>query len=263
MTTRLAMAFVLLFILLVQAWGLVSIWRDDPLRSLAVTKKKEVLASAAMVGKTLSLQPMVSGVLPDLNEGYIFNVERSLAAGDGKDGQSQSAGNEGMAKVQYNGAIIAGDNTRALLSFPLTSPGATAKLGFLRVVVGDTVNGFAVTDIQPDKIIFSRGGQKITKLLRDRTKEQTDGQNISSATAQKAQAPMGGRAIQTLPQNNIPRVLVPPKRPGTQQSDAELRNKPLRKRPEPPGEAQAPEAEVSVPNGSQEAAPVSTGTELK
>lgn len=263
MTTRLAMAFVLLLVLLLQAWGLASVWRDDPLRSLAVTKKKEVRASAATVGETLGLQPVVSGVLPDFNEGYIFNVERSLAAGDGKDGQSQSAGNEGMAKVQYNGAIIAGDNTRALLSFPLPSLGATAKQGFLRVVVGDTVNGFTVTDIQPDKIIFSRGGQKITKLLRDRTKEQADGHNLPSATAQKAQAPMGGRAIQAPPQNNTPLVLAPPKRPGPQQNDAELRNTPLRKRPEPPGEAQVPEAEVLAPNASQEAAPASTGTGLK
>jgi hypothetical protein len=257
------MAVVLLLVLLVQAWGLVSVWRDDPLQSLAVGKKKEVLPQAAMPGKSLSLQPMVPGVPPDFNEGYIFNVERSLAAGDDKDGQSQGAGKESMDKVQYNGSIIAENNTRALLSYPLVSPGSQQKQGFLRVVVGDTVNGYMVADILPEKIIFSRGGQKIIKLLHDKTKEQTAGQPSPPVSEPMERTPVAPRTQQSPAQNNNPRIFIPPRPPSSPRSEEELRNKPLRKRPEPPKEPPAPEAGVLVPDGSGEAAPAQPGTERK
>lgn len=263
MTTRLAMAVVLLLVLLVQAWGLVSVWRDDPLHSLAAGKKKEVLAQSVMTGKSLSLQPMVPGVPPDFNEGYIFNVERSLAAGDGQGGQSQGAGKESMDKVQYNGSIIAEDNTRALLSYPLASPGSQQKLGFLRVVVGDTVNGYMVADILPEKIIFSRGGQKIIKLLHDKKKEQTVEQQPPSVSEPMAPSSVAHRVQQSPAQNNKPRIFTPPRPPSSPPSEEELREKPLRKRPEPPKEAPAPEAGVLVPDGSREAVSAQSGTGQK
>lgn len=263
MTTRLAMAVVLLLVLLAQAWGLVSVWRDDPLRSLAAGKKKEVPAQGAMTGKSLSLQPMVPGVPPDFNEGYIFNVERSLAAGEGKDGQSQGAGKESMDKVRYNGSIIAENNTRALLSYPLAGPGSQQKQGFLRVVVGDTVNGYMVADILPEKIIFSRGGQKIIKLLHDKNKEQTAEQPPPPVSEPMAPTSVAPRMQQSPIQNDKPRIFTPPRPPSSQPSEEELRNKPLRKRPEPPKEAPAPEAEVLIPDGSRETVSAQPGTGRK
>ncbi|HEX9714569.1 MAG TPA: hypothetical protein VGA28_02635 [Desulfurivibrionaceae bacterium] len=269
MTTRLAMAVVLLLMLLVQAWGLVAVWRDDPLRSLAAPGKKEAKVQAPMPGGRLSLQP-VPGALPDLNQGYLFNAERNLAAG-GKDGQSRSAGNVGMDKVQYNGSIISKDNTRALLSYPLGSPVGLKTQGFLRVVVGDTVDGYKVTEILPEKIIFSRGGQKITKLLYDKNKERIQAQPLmpgSEAGMQApvpppVQAPAASSARKALKQNDKPRILPPPKRPYPAPSDEELRKTPLRKRPEPAKDAPASDADVLVPDEYRGTAPAPPGTKPK
>lgn len=271
MTIRLAMAVVLLLVLLVQAWGLVAVWRDDPLRNLAATEKKEAKSQAPIPAARPSLQP-VPGVLPDLNEGYIFNAERNLAAG-GKDGQSRSAGNVGMDKVQYNGSIISQDNTRALLSYPLGSPVASQTQGFLRVVVGDTVDGYKVTEILPEKIIFSRGGQKITKLLYDKTKERIQAQPLASGSeagvpasvpppvqAAPVTSPAARKATR---QNDKPRILPPPKRPYPAPSDEELRKSPLRKRPEPAKDAPASDAEVLVPDEYRGTTPVPPGTKPK
>ncbi|MBU1406370.1 MAG: hypothetical protein KKE82_02705 [Proteobacteria bacterium] len=224
MTTRLAMAVVLLLVLLAQAWGLVSVWRDDPLHGLVVGKKKEAPARDAMAGKSLSLQPMVYGVPPDFNEGYIFNVERSLAAGEGKDGQSRSAGMELMDKVQYNGSIIAENNTRALLSYPLATPGSLQKQGFLRVVVGDTVNGYMVADILPEKIIFSRGGQEIIKLLHDANKEQTAEQPPPSVSEPMVPTSAAPRVHQSPTQKIKPRIFNPPKAPSIPSDEEESRD---------------------------------------
>lgn len=249
MTTRFAMVVVLLLTLLAQGWGLVTVWRDDPLARRAAPRKKE--AQAARPEGRLSLQPMTPAAPPDLNQGYIFNAERNLAAGSGKDGQARNAGNVGIDRVQYSGSIIAGENTKALLSYPLgeqpaSSPGggpASPRQGFLRVVVGDTVNGYKVTEILADKITFSRGGQKITKLLYDRSKERTQPQSQPSrAPNAPAPAPSPAPALQPPPRQEEPRVPAPckPLQPQPTPSDEELRKNPLRKRPEPPPDPQAP-----------------------
>ena len=264
MTTRLAIAFVLLLALLAQGWGVVSIWREDPLHTLAATKKKAVRAQTAAPEKSLSLQPMVSGGRPDFNEGYIFNAERNLAAGDDTDGQSRNAGEKGMDKVQYNGAIIIENNTRALLSYLVTTPGAPPKQGFLRVVVGDTVNGYQVTDILPEKIIFSRGNQKITKLLYDRAKGQGAGQPPTSTGDSKLQIPVPPRAVNAPGQNIKPRIPPPPKRASSPQSDETQQDNPSsRPPPEPPKEGRASGADVLVPGGSQITAPAQQGNNRK
>jgi len=247
MTTRLAMAVALLLVLLTQAWGLVSVLRDDPLRNLAVKGKKE--APAAMVPGLQSLQPTPPATPPDLNQGYLFNAERNLVAGGGKDGQSQNAGNVGIDKVQYSGSIIAGDNTKALLCYPLggqtaAPPGGSAsvtqKQGFLRVVVGDTVNGYKVTEILPEKITFSRAGQKITKLLYDKAKERVQGQ-AQTAREPGVQMPTASSNIQPTRRDES-QISTPRKQLPATPSDEELRKHPLRKRPEPPQDPQAPSA---------------------
>jgi len=273
MTTRLAMVVVLLLALVAQAWGLVSVWRDDPLHSLAATKKKVARPLAAMPGESLSLQPTPLGALPDLNEGYLFNAERSLAAGGGKNGQAQKAANVTIDKIHYSGSIITATNPRALLSYAVggqadSSGGAAGsqKQGFLRVTVGDTVNGYKVTEILPEKIVFSKDGQKITKLLYDKAKDRGVAPSPMSSREQSGQqAPppvVPGRtpAIQDpppgipghkpnlmgyvpdtpeqAPKQGAPRTPAVRKQPKPQSqpppSDEELRKRPLRKRPEPP-----------------------------
>jgi hypothetical protein len=251
MTIRFAMAVALLLVLLAQAWGLVSVWRDDPLGSLASTGKKEV--AAAVVSRTVSMQPSL-GVVPDLNQGYLFSPERSLAAGSGKGGQAQNAANVSIDKIHYSGAIIA-DNPKALLSYSLgtleDASGGAQKQGFLRVGLGDTVNGYKVTDILPEKIIFSRDGQQITKLLYDKAKDRSlvpaplssrgpSGQTPAAAPAPQAPGQNGVQVLAPSPvapaakiaqpsRTSSPRKPVPPP-----PSDEELRKHPLRKRPEPP-----------------------------
>ena len=246
MTTRLAMAVALLLVLLAQAWGLVSVWRDDPLQSLVVKGKKEGPAVSMPVGRQ-SLQPIQPAVPPDLNQGYIFNAERSLVAGGGKGTQAQKAA-VGIDKIHYTGSIITDTNPRALLSYvlgsqPDSSGGVSGlqKQGFLRVAIGDMVDGYKVTEILPEKITFSRDGQKITKLLYDKAKDrplvppplssrEQSGQVTAPPPATPSVAKTGESLVAPAPRKQPkPKLqLQPPP------SDEELRQRPLRKRPEPP-----------------------------
>lgn len=259
MTTRLAMAVALLLVLLAQAWGLVSVWRDDPLRSLAVTGKKEAQAVSMPVGRQ-SLQPIVPVDPPDLNQGYIFNAERSLTGRGGKSSQAQNAANVSIDKIHYSGSIITDTKPRALLSYALGSQtdssvgeAGAQKQGFLRVTVGDTVNGYKVTEILSEKIIFNRDGQTITKLLYDKAKDRGQGPIPLAGRGQSGAIPAASPVSQAPGQNASPVLAsspatpavkaVQPPRTSTPQkkytplpSDEELRKKPLRKRLEPPPE---------------------------
>lgn len=240
MTTRLAMAVALLLMLLAQAWGLVSVWRDDPLRTLAPPEKQT--PAAVVASRTVSMQPPL-GVVPDFNQGYLFNAERGLAAGSGRGGQAQNAANVGIDKIRYSGSIITAANPKALLSYSLGGPagpqdgGAGArKQGFLRVAIGDTVDGYKVTEILPEKIIFSRDGQQITKFLYDKEKERGQGATSQPSRVQPGKIPA---AVPVNPDTKAmePQRLPTPRKqlqPPPPPSDEELRKTPLRKRPEPP-----------------------------
>ena len=246
MTTRLAMAVALLLVLLTQAWGLVSVWRDDPLQSLAVKGKKEGPA-AIMPGRMVSLQPTPPAIAPDLNQGYLFNAERSLVAGGGKGGQAQKPA-VGIDKIHYAGSIITETNPKALLSYALGSQpdssvggGGVQKQGFLRVAIGDTVDSYKVTEILPEKITFSRDGQKITKLLYDKAKERGLVPSPLSSREQSGQITAPPPATPPVAKTVEPSVAPAPRKqpkPKLQlqppSSDEELRQRPLRKRPEPP-----------------------------
>ena len=246
MTTRLAMAVVLLLVLLAQAWGLVSVWRDDPLQSLAVAGKKEGSLLSPPGGRQ-GLQPTPPAMAPDLNQGYLFNAERSLTGGGGKSSQAQNAANVAIEKIQYSGSIITGSNPKALLSYSLGAAPADAgagggqKQGFLRVAIGDTVNGYTVAEILPEKIVFSRDGQKITKLLFEKTKDRSQGPTPLAGREQSGQiaapppAAPAGQAMAPVAPAPAPRKQAKPKlqlKPPP--SDEELRQRPLRRRPEPP-----------------------------
>lgn len=254
MRTRLAMAVVLLLALLTQAWGLVSVWRDDPLQNLAATGKKEAQPAVAP-GGIQSLQPAQPAIPPDLNQGYLFNAERSLAGG-GKSGQAQNAANVAIDKIHYSGSIITATNPRALLSYALggqpdaASGSGGQKQGFLRVTLGDTVNGYKVTEILAEKITFSRDGQNITKLLYDKAKDRGQESIPLAGREQRGSIPAAVPVPQAPGQNPPPLAPSPatpavkavqPSRTSTPQkkytplpSDEELRKKPLRKRLEPP-----------------------------
>lgn len=263
MTTRFAMAVALLLALLTQAWGLVSVLRDDPLRNLAANKGKKE-AQAAIIPGRQSLQPTPPATPPDLNQGYLFSAERSLAEGNGKGGQAQKAGNVGVGidKIHYSGSIITAANPKALLSYAHggqpDSPGEGGggqQQGFLRVAVGDTVDGCKVTEILPEKIIFSRDGQQITKLLYDKAKDRGLGPIPLSSRGQSGQIPPASPGPQTPGQNTPPVIAPSPGAPAAKvtepartsapkkqlkskfpppPSDEELRQHPLRRRPEAP-----------------------------
>lgn len=254
MTAKLAMIAGLVLLLLLQGWGGLLVWREQPPRPSGAQEKQPAGGKPMPPAPgRVSLQPTTPASPPDFNQGYLFNAERSLAADGGAKGQkAQNAVNVGWDKVQYNGSIITGTETKALLSYPqggqpsggsgLVAGGAMGAQGFLRVVVGDTVNGYKVTEILPGRIVFAKGDQKISKSLYEKGKQRFQAQAAASpAPAEQPQAASGAPAPPG-PAKPAEAMPTPRKRLEPQQESGERRAPTPRKRPLPPKDSPAPDA---------------------
>lgn len=127
--------------------------------------------------RLIQFYPKVPSSLPDLSKGYIFNKKRSLGEGKGPI-KSQ---NVDLDDVIYTGSIITSPSRIALISVHeeadikrrLRRPkkGKQTKNKHMRLSAGDTFGSYNVAEVLPDKIIFSKGGEKFEKLLYDPTKQ--------------------------------------------------------------------------------------------
>lgn len=157
-------------------FGLVQAWRHDPLQAIKAAPAKGQ-QQPAPERPAIEFYPAVP-TLPDLHLGYLFNAERALA-GRGKGGNTVAAAN--VHELVYAGSIIMGKTSKALLSFPVASqggdarPGAPARGGsaYFHVAPGDSVGGYTVSEILPQKIVFKKGGEVVEKLLHDPRKQRS------------------------------------------------------------------------------------------
>ncbi|MFH1215399.1 MAG: hypothetical protein V1706_02750 [Pseudomonadota bacterium] len=137
--------------------------------------------------KKVVFYPPVPAALPDLNQGYLFNAERFLPgdneeeAADTDNGQDVSVD---IATVSYAGSIIAGDIRKGLIVYPPPKTPPPAAIGanknapaplkprnYTQLVAGDTVSGYKVVAIEPEKLVLQKGEETIEKMLIDPKKD--------------------------------------------------------------------------------------------
>lgn len=139
--------------------------------------------------KPVKFYPDIPVPLPDLNEKYLFNEERFLQ-GEKEEEEpelKEASGNElnvDIETVFYVGSIIIGDLRKGLISYTenKTPTAVTSKSRsktptrlntkkYAQLVAGDSLSGYKVETVDPDRIVFSKGTEKIEKLLNDPKKE--------------------------------------------------------------------------------------------
>lgn len=199
---RPAIVFALLLSAAIMMRGVASDWRKGPPAPAESAVKKTAAAGEAPPpvvppAKGL-LQPAVPSVLPDLKSHYLFNPERMLAGADippaeESDSEASSGNTLGIAasmdEVTYAGSIIADTFSRAIILYPAakskappaaasksskSKPPAPTKSGadeHAQLEVGDVLDGYAVAEILPDKLIFTKGEERVEKLLYDPDKK--------------------------------------------------------------------------------------------
>lgn len=167
-------------------------WRIEDKHIPSVKKPEKAVLPSGIPQEKVSFYPQVPAKLPDLNEGYLFNEERSLISDE--DAIAAENGDSGknlypidMDKVFYAGSIIIGERRKGLVSFDdptynlkkkdkkkdtkgKTKVKSAKKTQHTQLQVNDKLGAYTVTAVEADRIIFEKGGKSIEKMLYDSNK---------------------------------------------------------------------------------------------
>lgn len=177
-------------IFLCQAIAIMNVFRDDaditdgPQRKAALNSDSE--AGQGLAGRknkgnaavsAIRLNPPVPEQLPDLATGYIFRAERALPE---KQAAVLPEDNVNIEDVSYSGSIITGKKKIALVSYQEPSvpsrPVGNVRRGQMqqaadrivrRLEVHDSIGGYTVADIFPDRLVLTKQGEVKEKYLHD------------------------------------------------------------------------------------------------
>ena len=156
--------------------------------------------------------PPVPAVLPDLNEGYLFNSTRSFTEIE-SDLPGAASNLVDLSEVSYVGSLIVGDLHKGLIIYhekiparrqtsptsrraarqrkPVVKTVAKHKL----LVLGEKFMGYIVEKIEKDRIVFKNGDEIVEKFLYDQNKKRVT--VVSAAKSQAAKVAI--RAAQQAP----------------------------------------------------------------
>ncbi|MCB2181684.1 MAG: hypothetical protein KQH63_06655 [Desulfobulbaceae bacterium] len=166
--------------------SVVSFRSADTQAQLTDKTEKQSPNRSQNTGAPVKFYPAVPSPLPDLKKGYLFNEERLLVDDSAVAEITEESPTEGdgpavdMSTVFYSGSIIIGDLRKGLISYseakaqPVKKTKTRArtatkpkKTKYTQLVAGDTISGYKVVSVEPDRIIFEKGTEKIEKTLND------------------------------------------------------------------------------------------------
>lgn len=128
------------------------------------------------------------------------------------------------------GTAILGNNRFAILQDGGTSPGAAAASGQslvpMRIKLGDTVEGFKLSEISEKRVVFARGSATVEVPLDYFRKSDVaqPRKPVAAQTSPTGQAPASGVVpprVVTPPQANVPAQRVPRPTPALPRRDRE------------------------------------------
>lgn len=198
-TLRMAILVSLVLSLPTILWQIVA-EPTEGLRPAVIANSEERATTEKPVPPMVVFYPPVPAVLPDLNEGYLFNSERSFTEVDvGLPGTARNAVD--MSEVSYVGSLIVGDLHKGLIIYqekipvrrrtsPTSRRAARQRKPVARtvakhkqLVLGEKFMGYIVEKIEKDRIVFKNGDEVVEKFLYDQNKKR-----VAVVSAAKSQA---------------------------------------------------------------------------
>ncbi len=181
MAPRIAITIALCLSFLLLVKGIVTTFQGSPLPDAkpGAAKKNKVYKGS----RPVKIYPTVPSKLPELDKGYLFNEERNLG-GSGKITGDHADLSVNIDDVVYEGSLIIGDIRKAIIAYPSKAvkksrtprkptrrgKSSTKSSSYFRVTEGETISGYKVVEILPEKITFEKGSERIEKLLYDSSK---------------------------------------------------------------------------------------------
>lgn len=132
------------------------------------------------------LYPPVPDVLTDLNEGYLFNIDRAFE--EIESGSAPSSAVD-LTEVFYAGSLIIGEMHKGLITYQdkgpasrrpvspkrgatqLRRPSVQAVYKHKQLALGEKFMGYNVDKIEKDRIVFKKDDDVVEKFLYDPSKQ--------------------------------------------------------------------------------------------
>lgn len=239
--------------LLVLGYWISATWTHDPLDQLKISPKKPKEARAIPPQQpAIRFNPVPPAVLPDLDAGYVFNESRTAGSRKEEEQTGKKTPGINIKESFYVGSVIAGETPKGMIAYPAAGTAATPQqvrpggarpggAGMKQILVekGDDVGGYTVSEILPEKIVFTKDSETVEKFLNDPDKKRSIPPPSSPAAGQPA-----GSKIRTVGGGTTSRpVGAAQSQPG--QISPRLSTPPGGRRTPPPAQAQQPRPATS------------------
>lgn len=149
-----------------------------------------------------NLNPTLPLVSPDLIiSKNLFDPERG--AGATREAEFNSRSFQRIRNMVLLGTVILGDSRSAILQDPATqaatSAGAAAPVGPMRVKLGESVEGFRLTEIADRRVVFTKGGSRVEVLLDYFRRDDLPASRAGTAPRQGVAPAVAPRVVPNLP----------------------------------------------------------------
>ena len=193
----------LLSILLLVATGLVGwriymVWREEP---WSLPQPKTV-APAALQDEPANVVPPLPTVTPDLIiSKNLFDPERG--AGATREAEFNSRSFQRIRNMVLLGTVILGESRSAIIQDPgsqvSTPNGPAASAGPMRVTLGDSVEGFRLTEIGDRRVVFTKGGSRVEVVLDYFRRDDPAPARAATPPVQRGAPAVAPRVVPNLP----------------------------------------------------------------
>ena len=180
-------------------WRIYKVWEGDP---WSLPQQPTTAAPLALQEEPTNVNPTLPLVSPDsIISKNLFDPERG--AGATREAEFNSRSFQRIRNMILLGTVILGDTRSAILQDPATPPatstGAAAPVGPMRVKLGESVEGFRLTEIADRRVVFTKGGSSVEVLLDYFRRDELPSSRAGTPPRQGGAPAVAPRVVPNLP----------------------------------------------------------------
>jgi hypothetical protein len=180
-------------------WRIYKVWEEEP---WSLPQQRTTAAPLALQEEATNLNGTLPLVRPDLIiSKNLFDPERG--AGATREAEFNSRSFQRIRNMVLLGTVIIGDSRSAILQDPAsqaaTSTGPAAPVGPMRVKLGESVEGFRLTEIADRRVVFTKGGSRVEVLLDYFRRDDPPGSRAGTPPRQGGAPAVAPRIVPNLP----------------------------------------------------------------
>jgi hypothetical protein len=179
-------------------WRIYKVWQEEP---WSLPQPKSV-APSALGDEPVKVIPTLPAVSPDLIiSKNLFDPERG--AGATREAEFNSRSFQRIRSMVLLGTVILGESRSAILQDPgsqaATPNGPASSVGPMRVKLGDSVEGFRLSEIADRKVVFTKGGSRVEVLLDYFRRDDPPPGRATTPSGQRGAPTVAPRVVPNLP----------------------------------------------------------------